>query len=148
MMSYLVAGIWACLVTLGAVYGSWSAQMAKLEGDHSPKVSVDVRKTRSLSVPIIADGKVNGYILAQFTYAVDTAQASSIQIAPEIYILDEAFKAIYSDPDLDFRHLERYDVKALTKRLVSEVNARMNAKVLADVLIEEFAYIGKSDIQK
>ena len=32
--------------------------------------------------------------------------------APEVFALDEAFRILYSDPALDFRHLAKFDLAA------------------------------------
>jgi flagellar basal-body rod protein FlgB len=40
------------------------------------------------------------------------------------------------------------DVAALTQNLLGRVNARLHAKVLSDVMLQEFAYVAKTDIQK
>jgi hypothetical protein len=149
MIRLVFIGIWGCLVTLGSAYGAMLWQKSRLAtASTDAHAGFEMRKTRLLSVPMIADGKVTGYVVAQFSYTVDPRVVQRIGLPPDIYLLDEAFKSLYGDPDLDFRHLEKYDVAALTRKLALRVNARLNAKAVGDVLLQEFNYVGKSDVQR
>ena len=149
MIRLVFIGVWGCLVTLGSAYGAMLWQKSRLATETTdPQAGFEMRKTRLLSVPMIADGKVTGYVIAQFSYTVDPRVVARIGLPPDIFLLDEAFKALYGDPSLDFRHLEKYDVAALTHRLALRVNARLNAKAVGDVLLQEFNYVGKTDLQQ
>ncbi len=70
---------------------------------------------------MIANGAVQGYVVVQFGFT-ETEKAASLPVPPDAFLLDEAFRIIYSDSKLDFHHLERYDVAGLTKQLVQKVN--------------------------
>jgi hypothetical protein len=110
--------------------------------------SIEYKKTHPIDVPMIADGAVEGYIVAQFGYTIESKNAKQPTVPPEAFLLDEAFRALYADDRLDFRHLEKFDVTGLTHALVLRVNQRLNADVLKEVLIEEFNYVAKKDISK
>lgn len=148
MMRLLVVGIWACLVTLGSVFGATQWQRAREQAKQDAHVDLEVRKTRPLSVPMIADGKVEGYVIAQFAFTVDTKAGTGIGVPPDVFLLDEAFKRLYGDPKLDFRHLEKFDVGGFTKNMVSRVNERLGAPALTEVLLQEFTYVSRSDIRE
>ncbi len=149
MMKLLMVGIWACVVTLGSAFGALYMQKSKLLGHGSEEAHAvqELKKTRPLSVPMIADGRVNGYVIVQFAYTIDEASGKKVSLAPDVFLLDEAFKALYGDPNLDFRKLAKYDVASLTKTMVSGVNTRMGIKLVNDVMVSEFAYVSKDDIK-
>lgn len=147
MMKFLVVGIWACLVTLGSVFGATQWQKSRESAKASAHADLEVRKTRPLSVPMISDGKVAGYVIAQFAFTVDTKSAGAgLSVPPDVFLLDEAFKMLYGDPKLDFRHLEKYDVGDFGKTMVSRVNARLGAPALTEVLLQDFNYVSRADI--
>ena len=126
-MKLVLAGLWVALVALGTAYGV----ALYLPGGSDTKVAAAVpvllqsQKTRVINVPM------------------DTNVLKTLQVPPDVYLLDEAFRAIYSDPALDPRHLEKYDLQKLTARLVKGTNDRLGAPLIKDVLIENFAYIDK-----
>ncbi|MBE7201484.1 MAG: hypothetical protein INR70_27280 [Parafilimonas terrae] len=109
----------------------------------TPPVSLLAQRTRVMSVPMISDGSVRGFVTAQFAYTVDADVLKTLKVPPEIYLLDEAFRSIYTDEALDFRHLERYDVKKLTTHLVESTNAHLGVPLVKEILIDNFTYVDK-----
>jgi hypothetical protein len=96
---------------------------------------------------MIANGAVQGYVVVQFGFT-QSDKAAALAMPPDAFLLDEAFRIIYTDPKLDFHHLERYDVGNLTRTLVSRVNARLGADVIKEVLVEEINFVANGDISR
>ncbi len=149
MIRLVASCIWICLVTAATGYAAATWKLAHVESeapDH-PAEKIQYEKLHPINVPMIANGVVQGYVVAQlgFTY---TDNAPRNTVPPEVYLLDDAFRIIYSDPTLDFHHLEKYDVGRLTAALVQRANQRLNANVVKDVLVQELNFISKSDISK
>jgi hypothetical protein len=94
---------------------------------------------------MIADGNVGGYVVAQFVYLSDPLEGQLYP--PDAFIADEAFRKLNVDK-VDFNHLEKYDVAALTKDLVKKVNQRLGAEIVKDILIEQFNYVPRHDISR
>ncbi|HEX4766140.1 MAG TPA: hypothetical protein VH414_07660 [Lichenihabitans sp.] len=143
-MKVWFVGIWVALVALGAAYGVAvfmpPPSSAKAAGAATTLVA---QKTRVISVPMIADGSVQGFISMQFAYTVDAAVLKTLKVPPEIYLLDEAFRAVYTDETLDFRHLEKYDLKKLTIHLIQSTNAHLGVPLVKEILIDNFTYVDK-----
>ena len=99
-----------------------------------------------MNVPIVKDGAVQGYVIAQFVYTVDAEAVKTMSLPPEAYLIDEAFRALYSDDKLDFRKLEKYDLTSLTKQLLQRMHERMNNDVVKEVLVQEFNFVAKDDL--
>ena len=145
-MKLFAVGLWVVLVALGCTYAA--AVYLPPPGSHAPApVQLQVQKTRVINVPIIVDGGVQGFMSMQFAYTIDANTLKSLQVPPEVYLLDEAFRAVYTDNTLDIRHVEKYDLGQLTHQLVETTNAHLGAPLIKDVLIENFSYVGK-DINK
>ncbi|MFI4994551.1 MAG: hypothetical protein ACHQAQ_02040, partial [Hyphomicrobiales bacterium] len=109
---------------------------------------IEYKKTKMINVPMIADGAVQGYIMAQFVFTAEAAALKKVTVQPEVFLQDEAFRAMYSDEKLDFRHLEKYDITKLTKTLAKKVNERISMDLVKEVLIQEFNYVSKDDMKK
>ena len=109
-MKAFMVGLWVLIVSLGASYAVATLDTSGKPGEAVAKPSLTVEKTRVLNVPMIANGAVRGFIVAQFNYTVDAAKGKGTSISPEVFLLDEAFRAIYTDDHLDFLHLEKYDI--------------------------------------
>lgn len=150
MMARLVIScLWICAVTLVSAYMMIAVKMHHAEAAAQAAVDkTDYEKTRPINVPMIANGAVQGYVIAQFAYTSNTDNKNQATVPIEAFILDEAFKTLYADDKLDFRHLEKYDIATLTKNLIDKVNVRLNGPMVKDVLVEEFNYISKEDISR
>jgi hypothetical protein len=105
-------------------------------------------KTRVLSVPMVENGAVQGYIVARFVYTVEAKAVQRLDVPPEPFVVDEAFRKIYADERLDFRKLARYDLSILTTAIKQRVNERMQADIVQDILIEDFNYVSREELQQ
>src|SRR5262249_44575217 len=106
------------------------------------------QKTRALSVPMIENGNVQGYVVARFVYTVEARTMYQLTVPLEPFVVDEAFRKIYADEGLDFRKLARYDLSILTAGIKQRVNERMRAEIVQDVLIEDFNYVSREEFQQ
>ena len=52
-------------------------------------------------------------------------------------------RALYGDPRLDFRHLEKYDMSGLTADLKTMLNQKLGEGMVSEVLIQDFSYMSK-----
>lgn len=149
-MRSLLIGLWVCIVTLASTYGGayWkSQQFANSSSDrHSEKL--EVRKVKAITVPIVSDGAVQGYISGEFSYVVDGANKSRVALDPESYFMDEAFRRIYANNKLDFHHIEKFDLNELTKEITSHVNRRLGAEYLKETLVKSFTFIPKEEMPR
>ncbi len=145
MMKLVLVGLWVVLVALGSTVGAatYLSHRATAAAAPPPPPPLQSDKTRVLNVPMIADGAVKGFVSVQFIYTMEVADAKAQPVPAEDYLVDEAFRALYADPSLDFRHLERYDLGKLTKRLVAATNAHLGAPLVKDVLIADMNYSPK-----
>jgi hypothetical protein len=150
MLKLALSCLWICIVTLGSAYA-----MIVMKSHHSEAAPatakidrVGYEKTNPINVPIIANGRVEGYVTVRFSYTINAEDGKKANVPIEAFLLDEAFKALYADEKLDFSHLEKYDLASLTQNLIKKVNVRLNTPLVKDVLVDEFNYISKEDISK
>lgn len=146
-MKTFVIGLWVLIVALGTSYAVASLESApKSVGEAKPVLALE--KTRVINVPMIAGGAVRGFIVAQFGYTVEAAKAKALPVSPDAFLLDEAFRAIYTDDKLDFLHLDKYDINGFTGRLVAATNKRLGSEIVHEVLIQDFTFISKEENER
>lgn len=105
------------------------------------KQAYETRKSKEINVPIIRHGSIQGFVVTQFNYVVDLSIAKKLSTQPELFVLDEALQYIYSNERIDFSHLERIDLQAMTEYLKQRVNTRANANLLTDMGIISLNFI-------
>jgi flagellar basal body-associated protein FliL len=149
MIKIIAVGIWVCIASLGSSYAvaSYVSQEATTETKEPTYfVGLDYRKTEGITVPIIARNAIQGYVLASFVYTVDGEIANKLAVPPDPFILDEAFRSVYTTSTFDFEKPEQYDLAALTSMIRDAVNARYKQDVVHEVLIEQFDFLPKGQI--
>lgn len=151
MLKFLLSGIWICLVTSASVYAasSWSAG-ASASAEKGPYIKgLDYQKTRTMTVPVIQKGEVTGYVVARFVFTAEAEMLRSLPVPPEVFVVDEAFRTLYAEDQVDFEHIERYDLTELTQKITERVNARMQTDLIQDTLVDQLNYfpIGVMDRQ-
>ena len=150
MIRLVLAGLWVCILTAGTSYAVayWKENGSALSAKDGYLEGLQHLKTRVLSVPMVENGAVQGYIVARFAYTVEAKTMHQLAVPPEPYVVDEAFRRIYADERLDFRKLARYDLSILTAAIKQRVNERMQAEIVQDVLIEDFNYVSREEFQQ
>lgn len=148
MIKLLATGLWASLVTLGAVFGvlEWQKNAQTGEGGQA-EMRLEEYRTKAINVPIIGNGAFQGYMVAQFVFTVDATAMRQLAIDPEVYVLDEAFKTIYAGEQINFQNMKKQDLPALAKALADNVNGRLGLPIVQDVLIDQLSYIPKNDLR-
>ena len=147
MMKLLLVGVWASIVSLGAAFGmvQWQklASAPKVDGE----TKVEEYRTKAINVPIIGNGTIQGYIVAQFVFTVDAVALAKLPVNPEVYVLDEAFKTIYAGEQVNFQNMKKQDLPVLARKLGENVNKRLGLEIVRDVLIDQLSYIPKKDMR-
>lgn len=150
MIKLVAIGLWVCLVSLGSSYVMASMQAGASSGEGSEPTyfdGLDYRATDGITVPMISENTIKGYILARFVYTVDGETANSLTVPPDPFLLDAAFRTLYSTEGFSFERPERYDLTALTTGIRDTVNERFGQEIIHEVLVEQFDYIAKKDIR-
>ncbi len=151
MILRVLAGLWICAVALGASFGALQWKMKQADAANHVSVAKkpsELRKLRSITVPLIANGGVQGYLVAQLSYLADGEVLKALDVPPDSFVMDEAFRLLYSDEKLDYRNLERFDLAKFGAAVKAGVSARLKADVVSDVLVQEFNFISAEDVRK
>ncbi len=114
-MKVILVGLWVTLVALGTAYGvAVYAPSSTGQAKAAASVVLQSQKTRVINVPMLSDGQVRGFLAAQFVFTTDANLAKTLQVSPEVYLLDEAFRTIYADSAIYLNPDEKYDLQKLT----------------------------------
>lgn len=149
MLKLVLSAGWICAITLVSSYvaASWKTHGVLAPSGGDGLKGLNYTKTAPINVPVISEGSIDGYIVAQFVYTSDAALLNRLSVPPDPFILDEAFGTIFSDERIGADRLERFDVASLTGKILERVNARFGAAVVQDVLVEQLTYVSKDEVR-
>ncbi len=149
MIRLIAICVWLIAATSLSVYVTATWKSTNVEDAALTKTSgaIQRKKTAPINVPMISNGNVEGYIVAQFVYLADETSLRELSVPADDFIADEAFRALYSS-DVDFKHLEKYDVDRLTKVLTEKINHRLAKDIIKDILVAEFTFVPAREVSK
>jgi hypothetical protein len=144
----VITGLWICAITVLSSYAviAWMPPLAKPKAEEYLE-GLTYQKMRPLNIPIIAEGSVQGYVIATIIFTAEAHLIKGLGVTPAPFVMDEAFRQIYSDGDLDFRNLKKYDINKRLDQIKRRVNERLGSEVVQDVMVENFNFVTKKDIR-
>lgn len=144
-MKLFLVGLWAVCVTLGAGYAVAAYTLSDTADDPRPRLE-GLRYTSlpTMSVPVIEEGRVVGYVVVRLVYTADSAVLGGLAAEPDAFITDEIFRALYGRAEAAFGKLKRLDLGSLADEARANVNTRMGDDVVQDLLIDGLNYIDLS----
>ncbi len=143
MIRNLAVSLWIAALTLASAYAGITMQ-GSLGGHDAPgEVPPTPVALKSMTVPVIANGTIQGYVLTQITVSVKTALLKSLPQPADLVLADAAFKTVYAEDQIDFQHLKKQDLAKLSKKIADAINARAGAPLAVKVFIQDLHYLSK-----
>ena len=147
-MRVLVSGLWICAVTIASCYAAVTFGGGFFSKSTEPYLEgLQYQKLAPINIPMVAEGKVQGYVIAVLVFTADAKLMHTLPVPPNSFVVDEAFRQIYSDPALDFRKLAKYDITKRLAEVRAKVNERLGGDVVKDVLVDEINFVAKREVR-
>lgn len=149
MIKFIMAALWICAATVGAVFYSFQAAGARGEGE-APKPmlgGLDYVSSDIISVPLIRDSSVKGYFLTKLVYTVEPAEMAKLSVPATALMTDQVYSYLYANPQIDFTKTSTIDLDAFRKNIRDSINARVGANIVQDVLVDQMNFLTKDEIR-
>ncbi|MFG1425796.1 hypothetical protein [Roseixanthobacter glucoisosaccharinicivorans] len=149
MVRFIIIGLWVCVVALGSSYGAayWAAGAAKAKSAEPYMPGLEYKRLPPITVPMIIDGKVKGYVLAKLVFTADATTLRQLPLDPAIFVVNDAFAEIYNNGRVDTGKLSKYNIKDMMDRIKVSTNTHLNGDVIQEVLVDSINYIDKTDMR-
>lgn len=148
MIKTVVIGLWVCIIALGSLMAAIKVgstpKPAAAEEQAAPTVDFD--RTDVMSVPILADGKVYGYIISQLVYTVDSNVKQKVNVPLGLFVNDAVFSALFGSYS-DTKQIERIKFDDVKQKIIDGVNQRFPEPVIKDIMVEQFNYIPADQVR-
>jgi hypothetical protein len=148
MIRIVLIGLWICAVSLVSTYvaAQWKAEAGPVPEEEPYFEGIEYRKLQPITVPMIEEGAVKGYVLARLVFTADARALREFPMEPEPFIVDEAFREIYVNGKVQFGQIQKYDLDTLTEAIKTKANERLGPDFVQDVLVEEINYVDRGAI--
>ena len=148
----VVISVWACFVLVSAGLAASYYQLAAGPTGHDVVVQstsgTETVKIRQVSVPMMRDGVLRGYVVARFSAIVSMQKMKHLRPSVEDLIVDEIIKEIFLTSSLDAPIGSKPNLSSFTAEISRKVNKRVATELVQDVLINEFAFIEKDQARR
>ncbi|MDT6941272.1 hypothetical protein RI570_14150 [Brucella pseudogrignonensis] len=149
MIRTIVIGLWICAVALGSLFFAVrqnDGSSGEVKAEAGGFGGLDYVKTDVMSVPIISNGSVAGYVVTQLVYTIDSNIRKKITVPLEFFISDEIFRKFYGSYS-DTKDVEKVKFEDVRASIITDLNARFPEPVIKDLLVEQFNYISAEEIR-
>lgn len=148
MLKLVAIGVWVILVTAGATYGSVYFSSTQKDDDAAgPDLGFEQLSSEMTSIPVMRNGDITGYLILQLSFSADRRLLEEKKIDPMPFMMDAAFRAIFANPDVDFRRLRSDDIDMLTGMIAQMANERIGSELVRHVLLQQLNFVKKEDIR-
>jgi hypothetical protein len=143
----LLLGLVVVLSTLGGSYAAMklpqsSAPAAESDGPGE----VAVVKLEPVSVPVVRDGKIQGYVLGRIAFAAGVKEMKN-KDALTLYVSESIFRSVYEEEALNFADLKAVQVEALAHRIIEKANARIGRPAIAQIFVESLNFLAHEAVR-
>lgn len=150
MIKTILLGLWIAAVTCGATlvaakYFTESGQ--PVNAKQLADTGAEEVKTDVLSIPVIRNGDIIGYVIFQLSFVADKTELEKLKMSPAPYLVDAAVRTIYANPEVDSRRLDEKDLIALTNAIRIEANSRVGSEIIRQVLVQQINFVRKDEIR-
>lgn len=148
MIKFVAAAFWLCAVVIGAMAYSFSNSTPSAQTQKPAFFGgLDYERTGVISVPLINEGKVDGYFLSRLVYTVEPKVSHDLSVPAAALLVDAVYSYLYGNPLIDFTKVKKLDLDKFRDGIRDAINKRVGRKLVHDVLVEQIEYLSKQDIR-
>jgi len=151
LIKFIIMGIWVLLVTLGGLF------VGNMMSDGEAALNTDIDKedeekrtqanTDIMTVPVMVEGQVKGYILVQLTFVMDEKIKSEIDLPLVPFVNDAVFTEFFGSYT-DVHQVEKVRFEPSRERLIANINQRFGMPIIKDLLVQQFNFITNEKIRQ
>ena len=149
MVKLIIAGVWALAIALSSLYAvvAMNSEVQPVAAEEKFFGGLDYVKSDIISMPILARGKIDGYVVAQFVFTIEEKILKRLSIPPTMLIVDEAFVTLFSGKYIDFRDIKPVALDKLKEHIRDNVNKRFGSDLIYEVLVEQLNFIPMDQVR-
>jgi hypothetical protein len=149
MIKFVVAGLWLCIATIGAVFYAFQTSSTTATADPPPALlgGLDYVGTPVVSVPVLTRDGIVGYFLTKLVYTVEPEKLAKLSVPAEVLLSDELYTYLFANPTIDFTQVKTLDLDAFRSGVREAINKRVGDELVHDVMVEQVDFLSKEEIR-
>lgn len=152
MIKMLFAGAWVAALLTGSVMFFSSSNSSTQEGHEKGGESaffggLDYIKLDPMSISLVRDNAVRGYLLLSAAYTIDSSAAADLSVPLDFVLKDVILTSIHQNETLDVFKLSGFDTVQFQDQLETDINEKLGRKIVHEVLVLKLEFISIEDVR-
>lgn len=148
MTRFLIVGLAAIAAVLGGAYAATVYETTKQSASETIAVEpVEIMKLEPISVPVIRQGVVEGYVIARVAVTAASSEVKKSRADFMLYAGAASFRAVYEEEALDFTALKLVQLASLSERITKLANAEIGRPSIKKTVIETLNFVKRSEVR-
>lgn len=149
MWKILLVGIWVTSITAGTTYAVGSGLMFGASKVEKEQVKhTEYIRLNPVTIPAIHEGRLAGYIVAQFQYAAFVDVIAKSKLPVDAMVLNRLYRSLYrSEMIAKLEHGDQSSLVPLLDDVVELTNSDLGVKMVNGLLIENINFVPKDMIR-
>jgi hypothetical protein len=143
----LLLGLVVVIATLGGSYAAMQLPQGNAAVKEDASEKAEVVKIDPISVPVVREGKIQGYVIGRFAFSAPASAVRKDKDALTLYASEAIFRSVYEEEELDFSSLKIIEVDKLIGRILAKANARIGSPTFAQVFVESMSFLAHDAVR-
>lgn len=146
MFRAIAVGFWAVILVAGSAYYFSVMAGAGKDGEAQSQAHYDLYTLDTMSVPIIRNNEIRGYVLIEAVFSINPDVSSKLPFPVEYQIRDAVYEALFTDRELDIFQLDKLDTRLEKEKIRQTANAKY-PDLVGDIKLQYFDFMSKDEVR-
>lgn len=134
------------MASLTGFYLATQSQRSSLLAENNPPADIHNASAGSMTIPVITNGKVDGYFLTKVSLVVEGKNVDPLEVPIEELLRDEMLTLLTGSRYSTLPETGNYDIAAFKTMVKDAMNKRLGAEAVLQVLVGQLDYLSKKDL--
>jgi len=146
MLRRIIFCVWVCAIFLVSLL---TIQWLSVDSGKPRTIEEkgEVLKLDSISVPVISDAQVTGYVIAQLAFLIDSEKAKLLPMPLEVLVSGETFAFLYDHRGRDALKRNASVLGKAMEELRGTINSRYTIEVVKAIEVKQLDFLSKEEIR-
>ena len=134
------------ILVAGSVYYFSVMAGPSTKGGNENHSNYDLYNLNTMSVPIIRNNEIRGYILIEAVFSINPDVAGKLPFPVEYQIRDAVYETLFSDREIDIFQLDKLDTRREKEKIRQTANAQY-PDLVGDIKLQYFDFMSKDEVR-
>jgi hypothetical protein len=100
-----------------------------------------------MSVAFIQKNAVQGYVILDVAFAVDSARNKKLSVPAKLIVQNEVNNAFLKNRRLNINRLDEFDPDKLEQQMADQINEKVGELLVSEVMIQRIDFLSSEEVR-